>query len=637
MENTFAPHNEIRKCYSREDVEAFNILRHPVWVFDIEQKAMWWANGAGLDLWSASSLGELLSRDFASDMSSSTESRLSNQLGQMKKGKVFKEQWTFYPQGKAKTLRTVCSVIYLDDNRAAMLVEAELPDHRDFDDALTRGIELLRHVPAPVCEFSEDGTKCLYRNPEDLRVFGDQPGRDTFAGRFVNREMAQTTLGQARDGKECRVDAEQYVSDGSTRWFVVSVRRAQDPVTGGVVLVQSARDISEIVKARHATMKANLKSEFLSVIAHELRSPIHQVVGYADMLELTSLSDFQLESVNLIQRSTESLMTIINDLLDMNRIENGNLDVAKVHFPLRGLLNACIATAEKDATLKGLPVKCNYSNLLPLDIVGDPNKLRQILLNLLGNAVKFTHQGHVSLNVYPLQVKDCSCTIRFEVVDTGIGIGQDEQKFVFDQYRQVNMAATREHGGTGLGLSICKNLTTALSGRIELKSELGKGSMFVVDLPFDLPATEDIRRQADRKLLIPVHGPLRILVVEDNKVNSKMVQRMLQKIGHHVLTAENGQLALDVLSEEAVDLVLMDVQMPVMDGIEATRQIRTRLKHSKQNLPVVGLTASFQHSDMRMYLDVGMNTCLSKPIRLDVLKKALDTVALRCAHGVYNE
>eukprot|EP00977_Amphora_coffeiformis_P028493 scaffold35467_cov199-Amphora_coffeaeformis.AAC.8 len=566
MEDTFAPQEEtIRKCYSRADVEAFNILRHPVWVFDIEQKAMWWANVAGLDLWSASSLGELLSRDFASDMSTSTESRLCNQLEEMKRGKIFKEQWTFYPQGKAKTLRTVCSVIYLEDTRAAMLVEAELPDHRDFDDALTRGIELLRHVPAPVCEFSHDGTECLYRNPEDLSVFGGQPGRDTFAGRFVNREIAQNTLVQAREGKECRVDAEQYVSDGSTRWFAVSVRQAQDPVTGGVVLVQSARDISEIVKARHATIKANLKSEFLSVIAHELRTPIHQVVGYADMLEFTNLSEFQLESVNLIQRSTESLMAIINDLLDMNRIESGNLDVAKVHFPFQGLLNACIATAEKDATLKGLPVKCNYSTLLPINIVGDPNKLRQVLLNLLGNAVKFTNQGHVSLNVYPLHFKDCSCTIRFEILDTGIGISKDDQILVFDQYRQVNMAATREHGGTGLGLSICKKLTTVLGGRIELKSEPGQGSMFIVDLPFDLPAMEDIRRPANPNRLIPLNGPLRILVVEDNKVNSKMVQRMLQKIGHRVLTAENGQVALDVLSEEAVDLVLMDIQMPVME------------------------------------------------------------------------
>lgn len=626
-----------RKAYTREHLDVFNILQHPVWVFDIQHKSMWWANGAAVQLWNAASLDELLARDFASDMSSATESRLQDQLDQMQNGRLYKEQWTFYPGGrKGITLKCTCSVVYLEMERPAMLVEAELPDNREFDDSLTRGIELLRHVPTPVSEFNNDGTKCLYRNPEDLRVFGT--GATTFVERFVDAELGKKTLTQVQEGQECSVEAELYVSaDRGTRWFLFSIRRTKDPVNGNFVLVGSSRDITEIIQARADTNRAKHKSEFLAVVAHELRTPLHQVVGYTDMLELTSLSDFQLESVKLIQRSTESLMAIINDLLDMNRIESGKVEVAKMHFPFESVLNACIATAEKDATLKGLVIKRNYANNIPHKVIGDANKMRQIVLNLLSNSVKFTKEGSISLNVYPVAEHTGSCTMRLEVVDTGIGISKEDQELVFEQYRQVNMAATREHDGTGLGLFLCKNLATIMGGTIGLQSDPGRGSTFCVELPFEVPPEEDIHVQAQAHRLIPLNGPLRVLVVEDNKVNAKMAQRMLQKIGHTVLMAENGQVSLDVLEQEAVDLVLMDIQMPVMDGIEATRQIRMRLKHSKQSLPVVGLTASFQHSDMKKYMDVGMNTCLSKPIRLEALKRALDAVSSRCAHGLYNQ
>lgn len=458
----------------RDDMDVFNILQHPVWVFDVENKAMWWANEAALKIWGAATLDDLLARDFASDMSKATESRIRDQMERAKKGEVFKEQWTLYPNGKATTVETVVSVIAIEDGRGATIIEAQLPDSKAFDDSMTRGIELLRHVPVAVCQFSIKG-HYLYRNPEDLLTFGEQSERDAFLARFVNKDLARRTFQQVQQGVETSVEAEQWVSEGSSRWFAVSVRRGQDPVSSAFLIICSARDITEIIQAREDTTLAQLKSETLSVVAHELRTPLHQVIGYTDLLELTTLTDFQSESVKLIQQSTECLMAIINDLLHFSKLESGTTKAELVHFPFEGVLRGCTSTVAREASQKGLQLNANISDDLPADVVGDPNKIRQILLNLLRNAVKFTAVGGVTLNVFLLSTSSTSCRVRFEVSDTGIGIGTEDQQLVFGRYRQANMAATRKYGGTGLGLSICKSLVDLMGGKIGLESRIGKG------------------------------------------------------------------------------------------------------------------------------------------------------------------
>lgn len=276
------------------------------------------------------------------------------------------------------------------------------------------------------------------------------------------------------------------------------------------------------------------------------------------------------------------------------------------------------------------------------------------------NAVKFTSEGGITFAVSVIRDEDRGCRpdednnyqqirVLFQVIDTGIGIEPEHQNVIFHKFQQANSSISRQFGGTGLGLSICRSLSEAMGGFIALQSTPGKGSTFSVELPFVMPSsgrssgsvhtnvvsafTRDVAILDDLPTLTKT---LKILVAEDNKINSKMIRRMLEQLGHSVQVAANGQVALDVLqsvtecdrTRAAVpDLVLMDIQMPVLDGMEATRQIRRRLLMTKTELPVVGLTASFQTADMQMYLDVGMNTCLSKPIRLETLKRTLQSFA----------
>jgi CheY-like chemotaxis protein len=286
---------------------------------------------------------------------------------------------------------------------------------------------------------------------------------------------------------------------------------------------------------------------------------------------------------------------------------------------LQELLNGCLAAAVSEANEKGLQVISDFASDLPTDIIGDPNRLRQVLINLLNNGVKFTEQGSVTLK---LCLVDQNQKLRFEVSDTGIGIDTSQQENLFAKYRQANTSVARNYGGTGLGLAICKGLVETMGGIITLRSELDKGTVVFFEIALHVP---DKSSQTGQVAPIPVEDirPLRVLVAEDNKINQKVIRAMLQRIGHAVTLADNGQIAVDCLQRESFDLVLMDVQMPVMDGIEATKKIRS-MGLSKSKLAVVGLTASFQHSELDTYLEIGMNDCLGKPVKLINLKRTIE-------------
>ena len=632
-----------KRSYAKQDLDLFNILQHPVWVFDIEKKAMFWANTAALEIWNSETLEELLARNFSDDMSEATERRLQDHSARLTRGEVMKEQWTLHPSGRgATTLELTGSAIRIDGGRVAALFEAELPDSREIDQSLTRGVEMLRHSPLTMCQFDMNGN-LIYQNPLSISVFGT-PDEDKgiFLARFVDRKLGNAMLEKVQEDNDYAVEAELYTK-GSPKWFSVSVRKCKDPVSSESFILYSANDISEARQARQDTTQANLKSDFMAVVAHEIRTPLHQIVGYMDLLKLTQLSDQQVEQVHVVQTSTASLMVIINDLLDYTKLENGKLQLENICFATRGVLNGCVAAVEREAEEKGLVLLSHLFDELPVQLMGDPNRMRQILLNLLQNAIKFTEQGSILMKVSLVNsdFNDKSRKrLRFEVTDTGIGIDPSRQTIVFEKYEQAHASVARNYGGTGLGLAICKSLSENMGGSIKLESELDKGTTVVVEIPFELPPSEEERlekRSTDKLQELPdkcsitvVSVPvaesvgLRILVAEDNKVNQKMVRSMLQRIGHTVTVADNGQIAVDELRKKDFDLVLMDVQMPVMDGITATKQIRS-LGRTKSSIPVVGLTASYQPSDRQYYLDIGMNNCLCKPVRLDTLRSAIQT------------
>jgi CheY-like chemotaxis protein len=345
-----------------------------------------------------------------------------------------------------------------------------------------------------------------------------------------------------------------------------------------------------------------------------------------------------LNAVQQIQSSCSLLIAIINDLLDCSKLEHGQLQVEHLSFALEGLVNGCIASIGPQAQSKGLNVKCTIDPKCSPYVISDPNRLRQILQNLLSNAVKFTTTGSISVNITPRSNEEISDTyndlcytvdqwLRFEVTDTGIGMDRNEQKVVFERYRQANASVARNYGGTGLGLPICKGLVELLGGTIGLHSKVGKGTTFYFDIPIRRAQIDNCLLSSRPSLVIEDVGELQslnILVVDDNKVNQKVVKSMLLRMGHSVTLADNGEIALNEINRQMFHVVLMDIQMPVMDGIECTKYVRKVLHFTKEQLPIIGLTAGYQNSDRDYYEnDVGMNGCLGKPLPMEKLKQSI--------------
>ena len=662
--------------YGRNDLAMFNMLRSPVWVFDIDEQAMYWANTPALRVWNAASLEELLRRDFRSDMSDASLSILLDWKTKLMRNECVNEQWTLYPQGHPTTLDIFCSAIRIENGRIAMLVEAEIVDlKRVVDDSTVRRFEILKHLPIAVSQFTVDGT-LIYQNPQALQLFGsssykedkndadnnenaevqgtDSDNQNILLQRFVQAELGRTAIEKAREGTDFSAEVQLYtrpltesnrnicvpLSSQPQRWFNVLLRRTRDPITSEFVILCIARDISDIVRARQQSTQAAMKSEFLDVMAHEIRTPLHQIVGHVDLLENSVLNEEQLESIQQVQSSSSMLMSIINDLLDCSKLEHGQIQLENVPFALEGLINGCIASIKPQAQKKGLTVSHNIHPSCAPHLSSDQNRLRQVLDNLLSNAVKFTEKGSVTLSVAPCLKTDTvsslsnDCTkeqwLRFDITDTGIGIEAHEQDAVFERYRQANSSVARRFGGTGLGLPICKGFVELMKGTIRLNSVVGRGTTFSFELPFQVVAQPKDDRCLSPKLQpilkVPLAASLKVLVVEDNKVNQKVVRAMLTRLGHTVTIAENGQVALKELhqSQNSFHVVLMDIQMPVMDGIECAKYIRTVLQIGKEELPIVGLTAGLQRSEKEFYEnEVGMNACLGKPLPLEALRNAL--------------
>lgn len=267
----------VERSYTAAELEPFNVSKHPMWVFDVENQSMYWANTSALqEVWNAASLQELLSRDMRSDMTEATKHRLEETLRKCRSGELFTEQWTVYPMNKATTMDITGSGIRIDGGRVAVLYEAEVARNQ-YEDSIVRGLELLRHLPLPVCQFSIEG-KTLYRNPEAIRVYGTV-GENDFLSHFVNKDVGQKAFQQVVAGQDCNIEVEHVTRNGDTRWFSVALRRARDPVSKGNVVLLTARDITEILQARKEKETTNLKADFLAILAHDIRTPLHQIVG----------------------------------------------------------------------------------------------------------------------------------------------------------------------------------------------------------------------------------------------------------------------------------------------------------------------------------------------------------------------
>ncbi len=433
-----------------------------------------------------------------------------------------------------------------------------------------------------------------------------------------------------------RYESQNYSSEGVEYWVFTTLSPIYNEK--GILVKVIAIDV-DVTKMKHAERELSkakdraeaseqAKQRFLANMSHEIRTPMNAIIGFTDLLQDSTLNPSQKESVEAIKSSGEHLLVLVNEILDLAKIEAGRLELEFLKFNLKNLMSSAVNLFQPKARLKNLKCELDYSESLPETFMGDPYRLNQILTNLLSNAIKFTKEGFVKLKVSGEQTEGRSWLLNVKVEDTGIGVSEDRLDEIFESFTQATDGITREYGGTGLGLTIVIQLLNKMGGKMDVKSTIGEGTVFSFSLSLEKADSsnavklESIESQVNKKLVASDLKGVSILVVEDNPVNQLLTTRVLTAFGSQVEIAENGRVAVEKVAEKKYGLILMDLQMPEKDGFQASREIRNGESLNKQT-PIIAMTAHILYGEKEKCFANGMNDYISKPFDALELREKL--------------
>ena len=548
--------------------------------------------------------------------------------------------------------------------RAGLLVLRDVTGRHDAKIERALFASVARFVPDAVLTISPEGLITSW-NPGAERLFGytsdEVIGQSVEAAipgdREGERERLAATLGSGQPIEN--LETRRLRKDGSPVDLLVSasaIRTLPGRIDGYAVIARDnterKRLHEELRRARDLAVEAaQTRAEFLANMSHEIRTPLNAIIGMAELLQLTDLSREQRERAAVIESSSKLLLAIVNDILDFTKLSAGRVVLERIPFDLNELAKTTVDAFAEAAAQKDIALELHLGGDLPARIKGDPNRLRQILNNLISNAIKFTSDGSVSVRIDPVTDASHQRAIRFQVADTGIGIAHEVQARLFEPFVQAESSTARRYGGTGLGLVISAQLARQMGGEIELESEPGRGATFSFTARFEeVSAGDEAREQEAAAAGTPVApdgsiaadqngreyrapSPLfRVLVVEDNPVNRELAAEQLRVLGYRSDIVGDARSALDALAHQPYDLVLMDCELPVMDGYEATREIRRREAGERHTI-IVAMTAHATREQRERCLAAGMDDYLSKPVRLQTLAATLATWSRRWADG----